>query len=198
MSAMVEHMAGDLDLADQFYLDAFGPQLRRGTVDAVGGYLLARATVRYTQGRLPEMLDELRGIYENAIPAAGHLYVLALTDSGRHAEARRLLGELPPILPDFICTIFYTCQALAAAASGAVEHAPRLYDALLPHADIVAGSGSNGYVLTPVARGLGKLAALLGRPDDARRHLEHARAIAAACGSQPWLDQIAADLAQLN
>jgi DNA-binding SARP family transcriptional activator len=194
LGAMVAHQSGDLDLADRLYLDAFGPQLRRGTVDAVGGYLLARATVRHTQGRLAEMRDELQAVYEQAIPAAGHLYVLALTEAGDLDRAREVLPQLPEVLPDFLQTIFHCCQALAVVACGETERAQLLYERLTPFAGIVAGSGSNGYVLGPVARVLGKLAVLLGRTDDARAHFARARAIAERCGSAPWLAQLAADV----
>ncbi|HEY2296413.1 MAG TPA: BTAD domain-containing putative transcriptional regulator [Jatrophihabitans sp.] len=194
LEGMVAHMSGDPERALERYADAFGPQLRRGTVDASGGFVLARTTVFYTLGRLPELLDELRGIYENAIPAAGHLYVLALAEAGELDEARRVLDMLPPVLPDFLYTIFHTCQALAAAACGAVEHAARLYELLLPFAGIVAGAGSNGYALTPVARALGRLAATLSRPDDAGAHYAQARDVATACGNKHWLRQVEADL----
>ena len=191
-SAVIALQSGELDEAERRYLDAFGPQLRRGTVDAAGGYLLARTTVRFLQGRLPELLDEL-GRYRQAIPAVGHLYVLALAEAGELDRVRALLPTLPEVLPDFLYTIFYCAQGIAAAACGDVASAQRLYDRLLPFAGLVAGSGSNGYALCPVALVLGRLARLLARPDAARTHFDAAREIAERCGSQPWLALLAAD-----
>jgi hypothetical protein len=83
------------------------------------------------------------------------------------------------------------------AAVGDRERAPALYDSLLPYADQIAGGATNGFVLTPVARALGRLALLLGRADDARRHFEQAIETAEKCGSQPWIDQATADLSAL-
>lgn len=72
------------------------------------------------------------------------------------------------------------------------------YADLLPFADRIAGAGTSGFALNPIGRALGKLALLLGRPADARRHFEQARTVTELCGSQPWLDQIEADLAKLR
>jgi hypothetical protein len=49
--------------------------------------------------------------------------------------------------------------------------------------------------LTPVGRALGRLALVLDRPDDARRHFEQAITVARTCGSEIWTEQARADLA---
>ena len=61
----------------------------------------------------------------------------------------------------------------------------------------MAGAGTNGFVLAPVALALGRLAVVLDRRDDAQRHFEQARAVAGHCGSQLWIDQADAELAAL-
>jgi hypothetical protein len=86
-------------------------------------------------------------------------------------------------------------RAFTVTALGDVESAAGLYEALLPHAGQIAGGATNGFALTPVARALGRLAHLLDRPDDARRHFEQALTVAEACGSPAWIAQARADLA---
>jgi DNA-binding SARP family transcriptional activator/tetratricopeptide (TPR) repeat protein len=197
LDAMLAHMAGDLDECEQMYLAAFETQLSRGTMDASSALLLAMLTVRFTQGRLSEMVDQLRWGYENSLPAVGHLLALALTERGDLQEARRVVDEVPEVLRDYLWLVFTTCRALTVAAVRATDLAPELYEELLPYGDQVGGASTFGFALAPVGRALGHLARLLGRPDDALRHYEQARAVAARVGSQPWLDQVEADIASL-
>jgi NTE family protein len=73
--------------------------------------------------------------------------------------------------------------------AGQAPCAARLYAALLPLADQVAGGATNAFALTPVGRAHGRLALLLDRPGDARRHFEQAIAVSETCGSEVWLEQ---------
>ncbi|HEU5266347.1 MAG TPA: hypothetical protein VFU35_06585, partial [Jatrophihabitans sp.] len=102
-----------------------------------------------------------------------------------------------PLAVDYLWLIFMTLRGLAVAEVGDPRTAAELYVELLPHADQVAGGGTSGFVLTPVARALGHLARCLDRPQDAAAHFEHARAVARRCGSAAWLAQIDADVARL-
>jgi DNA-binding SARP family transcriptional activator len=197
LDAMLTLMSGDIDRAEQMYAAAHETQLRRGTVDAGAAWLLVRVALRYNQGRLAELVDELRWGYENVLPAIGHLYALALAERGDVAEARRLLDAVPARLTDYLWLLISTMRALTVAGIGAVDLAPALYDELLPYADKVAGSATTAFVLTPVARALGKLALVLDRPDEAREHFDQARRVAERCGSQLWIAQVDADMAAL-
>jgi tetratricopeptide (TPR) repeat protein len=195
LMAMIRHMSGDPEGAAEMYRAEFEEQRGIGSVDADGALLLALTMVRYTQGRLAELLDDLHTFYRDVIPAVGHLLALALAETGDLDGARRLLDEVPPLDPDYLWQLFTTIHGLVVAAVGDLERAPALYEALLPFADQVAGGATNGFALTPVGRALGRLALLLGRPDDARRHFEQAIAVAETCGSQIWAEQARADLA---
>jgi tetratricopeptide (TPR) repeat protein len=64
----------------------------------------------------------------------------------------------------------------------------RLYDALLPAADEIAGAGSGLLTLRPVAHHLGDLAVALGRPDQAAEHYRRALAVASRAGAPHWID----------
>jgi DNA-binding SARP family transcriptional activator len=197
VDAMLTFMAGDVEQAEELYRAGYETQLSRGTVDAGAAFLLARTTLRYAQGRLDEMVDELRWAYENVLPAVAHLLGLALAARGELREARHVLDRAPPLLHDYLWMVFATMRAHTVAAVRAPELAAELYESLLPYAGRVAGATTNGFVLGPVARALGQLALLLGRPDDARRHFDEARAVARRCGSLVWLEQIDADVAAL-
>jgi DNA-binding SARP family transcriptional activator len=197
LEAMLAHFTGDLTGAESLYDAAFETQVRHGTVDADAGLVLARITVRHTQGRLPELVEPMRAMFDSGIPAIGHLLALALAQRGDLPQAREVLRASPPPYHDYLWVLLNSARALTVAIVGASDLAPALYEGLRPHAGQVAGAGSNGFVFTPVARALGQLALLLGRPDDARAHFEQAREVARRCGSQPWLAQVEADFALL-
>jgi tetratricopeptide (TPR) repeat protein len=59
-------------------------------------------------------------------------------------------------------------------------------------------AGASGYVLGPTSRVLGELAALLGRPDEARLHYEESIALCRRIGAKPFLDLSLAGLARLE
>lgn len=198
LDAMLAHLGGDLDRAEAMFVQEFEAHRLRGTVDADAALLLSLVTVRYSQGRLPELVEQMSRVTDEVAPAAGHLLALGLALRGDHAAARRRLEATPAPVHDYLWLLLTTARALAVAEVSAVDRAGELYRVLLPFRGRIAGGGTNGYVLTPVARALGRLALLLGRPDDARAHLEQARVVAERCGSRPWLDQVAADLALLD
>jgi DNA-binding CsgD family transcriptional regulator/tetratricopeptide (TPR) repeat protein len=85
--------------------------------------------------------------------------------------------------------------AMAAAEVGARDHAAALYEALLPFADQWAGTG--GAVVTgPYALHLGRLAATLGRPEDATALLDRALHGTVAGGCTPWEARVCLALAE--
>ena len=197
--AMLAHSAGDLDRAETWYRDAHVLQLRADAVDADEQFLLALITLRCTAGRLGELVDQLRHLYEVRVAAAGDAFALALIELGRREEAAEVVAHpRPPIAVDFLWLIFMTMRGLAVAEVGDSATAEAVYAELLPYAEQVAGGGTSGFVLTPVGRALGHLARSLGRVDAARSHFEQARAVAQRCGSAPWLAQVDGDVAQLG
>jgi tetratricopeptide (TPR) repeat protein len=192
--AMIEHATGDPEAAARRYQEEFEQQRGVGSVDADAALLLALTTVRYTQGRLAELIDDLRITYREVVPAVGHLLALALAESGALEEARAVLAEAPALEEDYVWPVLASMRGLTAAAVGDVAVSAELYDQLLPFADQVAGGGTNGFFLTPIASVLGRLATTLGRPEAARRHFEQALAVAGTCGSPAWIARAQADL----
>jgi DNA-binding SARP family transcriptional activator len=197
IDAMHAHVAGDLVRAEELYRQAYEDQARMGGVDARSQLFLGRLTLRATEGRLPEMTDELRWLFANGVSAVGDPLALALAEQGELDEARAVLAGLPPRPIDYLWQLFLTTRALAVALAGDRDRAAELYPTLLPYRGQVAGAGTTGYVFTPVARALGHLAAVLDRPADARRHFTEAAEVARRCGSAPWLAQVDADRAAL-
>lgn len=188
-TALLTHLEGDADAAEQLYEAAMGTQLTRGTVDAAAALLLVMSTVRYTQGRLGELVPELERAYGVGIEALGHLYAFALAESGDLERAREVAARTPPLLRDYLYVLLTTMRALTLSAIGETTESAQLYEALLPHADQIAGAATVGFVLGPVAQALGQIAALLGRPEDAQRHFEQAREVALRCGNTAWAER---------
>jgi DNA-binding SARP family transcriptional activator len=185
-AALLTHLEGDADAAEQLYVAAMGTQLTRGTVDAEAALLLVMSTVRYTQGRLGELVPALERAYGVGIEALGHIYAFALAESGDIERARTVAARTPPLLRDYLYVLIATMRALTLAAVGETTESAQLYEALLPHAGQIAGAATVGFVLGPVAQALGQLAAALGRPTDAQRHFAQAREIALRCGNDAW------------
>jgi tetratricopeptide (TPR) repeat protein len=194
MLAEYELVTGDAERAAGMYVEEFEYQRSVGSVDAGAALLLGLTMVRFAQGRLDELLPELRAGYRE-VPAIGHLLGLALAETGRLDEARALLDELDEPRGDYLWQLLACVRAHVVAAVGDAGRAARLYDALLPFAGQVAGAGTTGFVFAPVAGALGRLARVLDRPDDAGRHFEQALAVAERCGSPAWIARAREDLA---
>jgi tetratricopeptide (TPR) repeat protein len=189
LESMITHMAGDPDLAEEQYRAAMSTQVTRGTVDAGAALLLGLTTLRYTQGRLSELVPDLGRAYRTGVEALAHLYAFALAETGDADEAREVAAKAPPLLNDYLYVLLLTMRALTLSAVGVTAESESVYEELLPYADLVAGAATIGFVLGPVAQGLGQLALTLGRPDDARRHFERAHEVALRCGSAMWAER---------
>jgi tetratricopeptide (TPR) repeat protein len=196
--AMIEHATGDPEKAAHAYQDAFEAQRSVGSVDADAALLLALTTVRASQGRLAELIGDLRLAYRELLPAIGHLLAFALAESGQPEEARRVLAEVPPLVEDYIWPVLACMRARTLATLGITEGAAELYRALLPYTGQVAGAGTTGFVLMPIDGAAGHLAVLLGRPQDALSHFEQALVVAEKCGSPSWIELARADLVSVG
>lgn len=121
---------------------------------------------------------------------------------GRTDEARRLWRAIAPHVSAMprdsrewligVVGFAQTCVRL-----GDVENAERLYDLLEPYAHLHAVGSADGPSSGPVDLHLGRLAALLGRPEDARAHLTHALRSAEAIHALPHAAMAHLELARL-
>lgn len=160
--------------------------------------------LRYEQGRLEEILESLERFAEEypAFPGWRCAVAWACAQTGREAQARRLLAELArdrcAVLPrDLIWLTGVALLARTAARLGDREHAQVLYELLLPygHRCLVAAPGA--YCSGSLLRELGILAATLERFDDAERHLRHALDVNISMRAPALVAQTRFDLASM-
>jgi hypothetical protein len=110
---------------------------------------------------------------------------LVLLAEGMPDDALGALQEVPDSPHDLLFEVRTCLAAIAAVRVGDRNRMDRLYDQLLPAAEeLAAGSG----LVTPgsVAQHLADLAAGLGRPEQERKHLRQALAIAERAQAPHW------------
>ena len=201
MRTMLALMEGRFDDADRLIEETVVIGQRVENWNAVVSQRIALFVLRREQGRLGELATTIsRSVHEypsllRFACAQAHLEA----DLGREREARAHLDALlaldlehehrdaewlfsMALLPD-------PCAALTHAL-GAAE----LYPLLLPFEELYALAPIEG-TFGSMARGLGVLATVLRRYDDAQRHLETAIEIERRMGGRPWLAHAHHDLA---
>jgi class 3 adenylate cyclase/tetratricopeptide (TPR) repeat protein len=169
-------MAGSLDEAEQVSNESYELGVEAGEPDALTIFGTQLILLRWAQGRMTEVEELVAGLLRDnpglpgIRPALAHLYV----EIDEHDKARALLR-------DAVASRFrdHPIDALWRGAIGdwaevAVEvedpeAAVLLYDLLEPWGDQFAFNGAS--TRGPVAHELGGLARVLGRLDDADRHL---------------------------
>jgi hypothetical protein len=124
----------------------------------------------------------------------GHFYEASaarvMAEAGRDAEAlleldRLLSAVLAGSGPRWLGAI--ADLAFVASRGGDPEVANQLYDALMPYQGRLVVWGGANTVTGPVDDLLGRLAVRLGRPAEARDHLDRAVAQEERLGALPWL-----------
>ena len=180
---------------------------------AIGAHSLpwnATAMHRLQTFTLLDIQDRLEGFRDSArqsaaeypdypIFAAVLVYVAARL--GDHEDARAAMSRLAPagfdrVGHDEMRLGAMTLLGWAAAELGAEDAAAAIYDELLPHAGLVAVAPPE---LCPdaVGRSLGRLAARLGRWDDAERHYSDALELNVRIGARPWVALTALEHAEM-
>jgi DNA-binding CsgD family transcriptional regulator len=169
--------------------------------DAEASYRLALSLLRWEQGRLGEIEDAVVGALADYPGYRVFRCVLALLylETGRTDEAAALTHELLaggqetlPYSNDWVAAM--TLLAEVVARLGLAGEAGAMYDAMAPYAHLVGTMG--GEVPTgSMHRPLGQLAALLGRWEDAERHLRAALEVHARMRAELWLAHTEFDLA---
>jgi tetratricopeptide (TPR) repeat protein len=165
-------LAGDTDDAERLCEEALKIGSEGGQPDALTLYAGELFAIRDGQGRLAELepLMEQAAADNPGIPGLRAGVVHSYCERGALDEARAVLDEQRARGFDsfhvdgvWLCTM--RLYATVAADVGDADAARELYDLLVPFADQVAADGAN--VQGPLGGPLGRLAAVMGRHDDA-------------------------------
>lgn len=179
----------------------FGVRSGHTSAEATFGALLLQRLTQ--QGQLDTIVDvAVQGMADNpTIPAWRTAVMTGFCELGRFAEAEELFdidlaGEFNDLPFDVTWPQAAVQYADCAADLGRTDAAPLLYDQLLPYADRFAylscvDSGA-------LARPLGRLATILGRHDDAERHLHDGLAVHERMQARFWTGRSRIDLAELS
>ncbi len=159
-----------------------------GQPDAFNYFATQISHARWQQGRLDELVELIEiGARDNpGIPAYQGALARALLQAGRHDEARSLLDRATEVafadLPeDLLWAYGMSTYAEVAIQLDQVEAAALLYEQLVPFDRYLTFVGT--VCEGPIAHYLGGLATVLGRFEEAGRHLATAAALADAAGS---------------
>jgi len=148
--------------------------------------------VRMLQGRLGEMEPLWRVVITRwqGLPVMHAAMVMILASIGKREEAsvglEELAGDGVDSIPrDFTWKLTLSMAADASAEISHSQSAEALYDALLPYAS-AHSTVANIFTLGPIARVLGRLAALLERWNRSEQHFETALAENERVGFHAW------------
>jgi DNA-binding SARP family transcriptional activator len=201
--SMFALLEGRLEEAQGLIDDARAVGERAHRWNAIVTQRLQRYVLRWEQGRLDELEQEVRdSVAEYPTYPLWRCVVTHMTaELGATDETLGLLAELGvegfAFLPfDEEWLVGMGLLAEAARSVGDVATGSALYELLLPWADRVTISYPEISV-GPVSRYLGLLAGLIGRPDAAATHLEDALTACTRIGARPALARAELDYAAL-
>jgi hypothetical protein len=193
-------IAGRLEEAERLAGDALAIGMESGQPDAGPFYASQLTNIRYEQGRLAELQPMIAETVANnpGIPGFRGLLALACLEGDLDAEAAELLAaERLELLPrDLTWLAANVLWAHVSAGVADERQAPLLYERLSPYAGQLVYTGIS--IWGDVDHALGRLAAVLGRHEDAERHFVTSSERYAACGAPLWLAHVALDEASLR
>ncbi|MGA9860372.1 MAG: hypothetical protein WBQ18_21075, partial [Solirubrobacteraceae bacterium] len=188
--AMIAHLEGRLDEAEQLASAAVSSGIRGEGITAPQYYAAQLLAIRREQGRIAELEAPMRELLASNPhrPAWRAGLAVLLCDTGRLDEARsqftRLAeGRFETITADGDWMIVAALAAEAAFALGDAEQAAHLYELLAPHASTNVVIGLGAVCLGPASLFLGRLALTVGRREQAIAHLRAAVAAATSLSS---------------
>ncbi|UDY35657.1 ATP-binding protein [Dermatobacter hominis] len=142
------------------------------------------------QGMLDEIVEMTAGVVDsNFATSSVEMMAFVMLEFGMPEQAREAIGPVGslPEVPDDWMWLSVTCNAaMVRAALGDVEACAVLHERLAPYSGQVWIVGSVP-VCGCVDLALGRLAATLGRHDDALRHIEVAIEVDGSMGARAWL-----------
>lgn len=192
--AMVAHLTGDLEVAEQSYLQAHEFFERHKVFDADGNLLIALVAIRLTQGRVGEFAPLLAETFAQLEASGNDLVVdpfaLALLATGDRRGALSVAQARRPLRDDFFRSLFLTVRGMAVVGLEQRAEAARVYRQLRVYSGQIAGADTGAHVAGPVDTVLGDLAVLLGEPDLAAEHYAAAERLARRCGCREWVSAV--------
>ncbi|MGA2011688.1 MAG: BTAD domain-containing putative transcriptional regulator [Solirubrobacteraceae bacterium] len=202
-TASLALLRGELDDADRLVARAAEIGLARGLDPVVvqGIQLIQLVWLRYEQHRLGDLRDQLNEFAAvSAIPS--WFAVGAFIEAALGGEPRDVAEQIDQLLaiqgdrgPTMVVPIGLMAQtATAVAGLDEPARAKRVYEAIAGY------SGQGGYVAAfagPIDYHLGLLARSLGRPHDARSHLQAAVTFSDRLGAPRWSERCRAALGDL-
>lgn len=174
-SGLLQLLSGDVEGAEELADEAFAIGVETGQPDVMVYYGALIIPCRIQRGRAGEMIPVLeQAVADNpGLPAFRVVLAMCLALDGRLDEGRVVFAELResgfPFDLDLVWMTDHVTAADVAVLLGDRESATLLYDRLAPFGDLVACTRAN--CLGSAAYSLGTLAELLGRSEDAERHL---------------------------
>jgi tetratricopeptide (TPR) repeat protein len=184
-------MAGDADAAERLAGEALQINSDSGQPDALAIFGANLAGIRLHQGRLEEILPLIaQAVADNpGLPGFQAAYPLMLCECGRFDEARALFdaardADFHSSAHDYLWLSMTVLWADTAAWLGDTSAARLLYERLAPFEG--QGITTSSTFLGTVGLYLARLAAVLGREEDAQHHFERADAQLRALGAPFW------------
>lgn len=178
-------LAGDWERAEALAAEQYEIGDRLGHGDALLFYGVLLFTIRFEQGRLPEIADMVRAVGTGDVVPDGvdALWGITACVLGDDDEARRVLDGIAapgftnlPRHQSWSSTLW--AASLIAAHLGDTDRAAQLYELFTACPAQLVYPGLN--VFDSVPSTLGLLASTLGRADDAAAHFDHAEELEAA------------------
>jgi class 3 adenylate cyclase/DNA polymerase III delta prime subunit len=190
--ASLKLVAGELEEGERLAGFALAYGTRVWADVALQMYGAELAFIRFFQGRLEELAAVLdQGMAQHPQPAWRAAAAWAHAELGHTQIAREqldffLADDFEAMPADGNWPTGISLLGQAAHRLGATDAAPRLYELLLPYAELQVMAGAAASSRGPGHYGLGLLAWTLGRTDDAIAHLDRALELSAAWGLRPF------------
>ena len=204
LQAMRAMLDGDIERAERL-AGEFRRAGERAEQPLAGQYYGIQMTqIRSMQGRASELLPAVRELAQRfpGIPAWRTGVISLAARAGdlelARVELDRFVGDDFSAIPRDINWLPAMCLlGEAMALVGDAERAGRVYEELLPYEGHLIVVGRGTACVGPVDRVLGLLAVLLGRDDEAERHLTHGVEVATRVGDRPGMTLTRLALAEL-
>jgi hypothetical protein len=186
-SATVAFLRDRLDDAERLATEAFQLHRQLGIWGAEETFALHMLLIWREQQRIPEIAPLVEPLLSQWVhPNTGKMRALIALELGDIDEIAGFLGTDPlPRLRDFTW-LADACLTAELAAAAELPCRSELYDMLLPFEQRVCTMDGTFVCLGAVGYYLGVLAASLGRPDRAVRHLDGAVTLNERIGAVPW------------